>query len=95
MLPKRETGYNIYRKIDILTGHQFYAIEHKTYKKRKRGCKYMGSTPIYIEKKGPSISIHRIPQNMSPEFLAKLEKLEYNGTYNTGVTKIPLFNEGN
>lgn len=78
-------------QLSFLNGHQFYAIKSSIYKKRKRGCKYMGSELAYITKNLPSISIHRIPNNITQSFIDKIENMVYDGTYDTGSTKIPMF----
>lgn len=77
--------------IDHLDGHSFYAIKTTTYKKRKRGCKYMGSEHAYVTRNIPAISIHRVPNNITQSFIDKIENMRYDGTYDTGSTKIPMF----
>ena len=79
--------------LELLAGHYYYAILHSTYKKRKRGCKYLGSAPIYVERPGPSISMHRIPHKIYQSFVDKIDKMCYTGLYDTGSAKIPMFKE--
>lgn len=53
----------------------------------------MGQQPIYRTTDKPGISIHRIPNIITQEFLDKFNNLEYDGLYDVGPTKIPKFIE--
>ena len=71
--------------IDLLKGHTFYALVTPNRKKRIRGLKYMGQTPIYRTLTTPGISIHRVAESTD------ISKYEYVGLYDCGSTKIPMF----
>jgi len=49
----------------------------------------MGQQPIYVHRNTPSITIKRITKSTIDE----LKDLVYDGLYDTGATKIPLFKE--
>ena len=72
-----------------LNGHTFYAISTKHFRKRVRGCKYMGQEPIYVMRDRPGITIKRITKST----LDEIKNLVYDGFYDTGATRIPLFKE--
>ena len=74
-----------------MTGHQFYVVGHSFYKKRARGCKYLGQTPIYVMRDEPSYTMHRVPSEWTQEAIDKISKLEYHGIHES--TGFPLFKE--